>query len=429
MPSIYGGHGRAVHAGASWKAPGSLLVFAFFLAAAPVYWWGLQVAGRHQPADKFAATSSIRLPANLAVGAEGEQSKWPARPSPASIRQYILSTAGEHGSAGLAVSVTAGINAKDLEIALTATDTAADNAVRTVNRLAQSYTEVCRAEWRSRTEHAYAAARDAANRSEREVRDAQGRLEAFYHQRFREPRPTPPQSPPAQKGEPADDPQWAELNRQLGELVQRRDGLLASRYPTHPEIRDLEFRIGGLREQLAATPRRALEQEPAGGMAGPQVPDPAAARTAQDADTVQRLKEAVERASQASQQAARGERQAWQTRLELPQIDLALAEVPPPPPPPAPNVGLLLTALAAGLTTIAGVGMVWAGAAVQPVLVTAAEVGNVLRVPVVGTLRETDSTDGPKTSPRRQRLARAALVLTGVLLIAGFAGTLVVYME
>ena len=53
-----------------------------------------------------------------------------------------------------------------------------------------------------------------------------------------------------------DNPEWVELDRQLGELQRRHDDLLKDRTPLHPAVQDLALRIEELQRQMANMPRQ-----------------------------------------------------------------------------------------------------------------------------------------------------------------------------
>ena len=118
-----------------------------------------------------------------------------------------------------------------------------------------------RAEWKRQTEGPYLLAREAADKAQREHAQDVTRLETFRRQldeaaeaaaKARSAnRPAKPQLSAM-----IDNPQWLALDRQLGELQQRRDEMLVSRTPAHPAVQDLDTRITGLKDQLAATTRQ-----------------------------------------------------------------------------------------------------------------------------------------------------------------------------
>ena len=78
----------------------------------------------------------------------------------------------------------------------------------------------------------------------------------------------------------------------------------------------------------------------------------------------------------------------------------------------------LFAALATGLTTVAGLGMITTGAAIEPALASAAEVQAIAGVPVVGVLPGSGAGRAPTSDPRRQRLLRVGLVAAGIALLA-----------
>jgi hypothetical protein len=146
---------------------------------------------------------------------------------------------------------------------------------------------------------------------------------------------------------------------------------------------------------------------------------------AEIAGRFQMLRAAADQASQAYQQAIRVERQAWRESQQEPRIELELAQpIQVPPAPAHRRIGLLLAALAAGMAAVAGVGMITAGAAMEPTLATLDQAEAVLPVPIVGTIPDIGPASEPKAAQRWQPLMRLSLVVGGLILIAGCVGLL-----
>ena len=211
-----------------------------------------------------------------------------------------------------------------------------------------------------------------------------------------------------------ENPAWTDLDHQKTALAQRCLELLATRMPSHPAVQDLEARIEMLRERLATIPRQMpgpslAEAQSAGQAARPNladVPSPSELRG---------LQRSVAEARQAHNAAVRVDRLAWQARLREPKVGLQLAIQPPPRPRRWPAGALaLLGALGTGLASVAGLGMIAAGASIEPALGTAARLQAAVAVPVLGTVPCDSSAQRPTSSSARQRLLRTALIVLGL---------------
>jgi len=360
-----------------------------------------------------------------------------------------------------------------LLIAVTYTDPHPKQAARVVNDLAQFYAEGSRAAWKRATHRTYVEARDASDRAQRAFLEAKAHLDAFFQQHFKQhrspaeeaansPEPesggdrvigpatsVPPLSPPRSdsptptpatpvpqatiaKPPLVENPEWVELDGQLAEL----------RRLLHPEVQDTELRIDALRQQQATTPRwvsakrsnpLAVLPVPANEPSGRDAPVPkpaealpgqTAAQHTQTAQTFQTLKRAVDRTNRAYKEASRRERQAWQAQLQEPQIKVELARPCNVPPPASPDLGLLLVALASGLTAVTGLGMISAGATLEPILTSVAQAEALLSAPVLGTISATGPASHLSPASRRQPLLRLVLILAGLILLAGCAWVL-----
>jgi hypothetical protein len=353
----------------------------------------------------------------------------------------------------------------ELAVSIAYTHQSPQYSVQLANVLAETFADVCRTEWKGRTHRAYTEAREASQRAEQELLQAKARLDEFSQQHFGLPRAEPPArqsgedagqtkdgraasaglqesdsptSTPATRPKPplVDNPEWTDLSERLAVLERRRVELLVDRTPAHPAVQDTEDRIAELKRQLSETPKRISEEpsdRPAGKSRSPdeqgstepsrQPPELPADRTAPDAaETVrqfQELKQAADRATEAYRQAVQLERQAWEEHQREPQIELDLAEPVRAAAAPAPHrLSLLWAALAASVAVTAGVGMISAGAAVDPALTSVEQARNVLPAPVVGTVPETDAAGRPRSARRRRPLVQMTLVIAGLALIA-----------
>ena len=62
-----------------------------------------------------------------------------------------------------------------------------------------------------------------------------------------------------------ENPEWSELDRQLGVLERRHDEMLNDRTPLHPAVQDLALRIEELQRQVANMPRQIPGKLPTAG--------------------------------------------------------------------------------------------------------------------------------------------------------------------
>ena len=261
------------------------------------------------------------------------------------------------------------------------TDSSSQSAVESANSLADRYVDDLRAEWKRRTEGPYLLAREAADKAQREHAQDVTRLETFRRQldeaaaaaakaRLAN-RPAKPQ--PAAM---IDNPQWLALDRQLGELQQRRDEMLVSRTPVHPAVQDLDTRITGLKDQLAATTRqipRGRADEP--GSADPALSagsstaiggadSPATQLLARaDQEKLESLGLAAEKSGQACDDAESAVKKTLQQQEAGPQFTIEAAQVVENPPPV--DYGwrrLMATTLLSALLMAFGVGSLSMGA-------------------------------------------------------------------
>lgn len=361
-----------------------------------------------------------------------------------------------------------------LAVSITYTDQAADHAARLVNELAESFAEDHRAGWRARARRARVAAQQASDRAQREFIQARARLDAFCRQQFEKLQAGQPADPivlPQQPGEngqaesPAvsagngdaragegpdeqaalvENPAWRDLSQQLVTLKRHRQELLVDRTRLHPEVQDTELRIAALKEQLSATPRqipgtrpgrpgpgseapvgqRHGERQPGGadpaaGRPTPMRPSPVGQNRADRLQRFQALKQEADRAADAYFGAIRQERRACRERHQEPRVELDLAQPSRPPAAPGRRLAPALAALAAGLAVAVGVGMISAGAAIEPVLNTVEQAQELLPAPVVGVVPETAPAGGAERSRRWRPLMRPALIAAGLILIVG----------
>jgi hypothetical protein len=485
---------HTVRPDSSWGLQTLLYVAVFAVTALVVYRWGLATTEKPQPTPDFTATARVHLGGDLQTAANAEkiqqqitspkniyravrQLGLPAKPPP--DEDPLATAARITGEVTRTLRVTADATSlpDELAVCIAYTNPSPRYSIQLANTLAECYAEDCRATWKRLADQAYAAAREATDRAEREFLQAKTHLEEFCQRHFEPRQPAQPANttggpqPQTDDGRPTEDalqrdreipaaatpsalpvdnPEWIELNEQLAALKRRRAELLVDRTPLHPEVQDADVRIAALRQQLSATPRKLASRPFGGALPSPtdgrsddsaaanqstdaQAPAPPASQPpgqtarerAEAARVFQTLRQAANRATEAYLQASRRERQAWQEHQRGPQLQLDLAKPTPAPPSSAPSrTALLLAASGVGLAVAAGVGMISAGSALQPALTTAEQVRNVLPVPIVGTIPETRPVSPPRNARRRRTLFRWALILAGLVLIAGCVGLL-----
>ena len=340
-----------------------------------------------------------------------------------------------------------------------------DRAVRLVNTLAQGYSQQHRAKLEATVHQEYVKARDAAEVARREYLEAKVRFDDFVAQHFLEQQalvqrkpertaePDSPEPPPT--GEPSseavdappppiENPERVEFNRRLAGLQARRERLLTTRTPAHPEVRYVDTQIAALEERLASIP-----EEVAGPPPGPppseaprlesaaveslSVAPDAAARDetieecAEAAAQYDAYKGRLEQARQEYDRLSAIKRGAWERELRAVSVELDLAAGTQLLRAGADrSPGSLLGALAAALAVALGVGMISAGFETDLPLTTPAEVERALRVPVVGTIPARESS--PRRAPARgsRRARRLAKIVSGALLVAVCFGILVI---
>ncbi|MGA2065925.1 MAG: hypothetical protein ABSG86_13205 [Thermoguttaceae bacterium] len=451
MPMVSHGSSSTADRDAAAKMPLALYLVAFLGMAALACWKGLP-AGTPGPCSTGCPPESNDATAQVwirqAGTAAGEPAGPPAGPAPDArdarpgtscpdplqVRRQILAWADESERDRLLVETAPEAAPGACKVSITLRDPKGaregappvEHAAQDVNALAQRYADTFRAEWKSSVDRAYEEARTASERAAEQLQGAQGQLDAVLDRQIQavreasqrlQPPPPAPAPPP-----PADNPDWTNLNRQLSELLGRRAELLAARTPLHPVVQDVEARIEATRRRLALVPRyvAGAAPVPATEVTGPPRVPPAAVADPAELEGLQRV---VEGAGRAHNEAVRVERLAWQARLREPAVELELALEPPPPPRRwPPGAMALLGALATGLTMVVGLGMISAGAGIEPPLVTAAELQAAAGAPVIGTVPGDTGPHEPDGSAMRQRLLRWVLLLLGAL---GLAGSLV----
>jgi hypothetical protein len=481
---------QTVRPGISWKAHKRFYAAVAVMTALLIYLWGWNKAQQADLASEYTATAAVCHPsgsADATVGGgvaasagldfsalqlhirDAENLQHAILAADASLaalpppqREATLRQAIDELRQTLQVSTSAVATPREVRVEMQCSGRDPAFVVALVNTLANQYAQDCRAQWKQRTQEAYQAACDASQAAHRQLTDAKNRLTklvvqagtatgAPYTDNLNADKlPLEAQqatgkaelpadsSLAAQKTSPsepatADNPDWVELNRQLGELEQHRTELLVTRTPLHPAVVETETRIGERKRQLAQTPRTipagsthtaTAAERPANLPPRNAVPAvPAEQRGAENAQqsaelaaALHQLRGEVNRAEDAQFATDQVERQALEACHQTLRLEIQSA-APADRHAPGPGLRVLLTAMTAALTTLGGVVMVAAGVGMEPKLATLEEVELLLPVPVIGTIF--GSGNESHRQPKRQWLTRLALIAAGVTLVAG----------
>jgi hypothetical protein len=169
----------------------------------------------------------------------------PADPEPIRRRLRFSSQAAEPGSRILSIEYT---------------DSHRDQALRLVNELAGRYADAYRAAVAAMLGKADEQAAQAVQQSRKQWQQAEAQRSEF----LRHPPPvqrhtqTPKTAPPPAKPRWVDNPRWADLQRAHDNLLRRRQELLETRTPLHPEVLVVDDLIAQSEAKMAAVPRRLL---------------------------------------------------------------------------------------------------------------------------------------------------------------------------
>ena len=498
MPVTSSDRRCVVRPGSSSASRTVLCLLAFIATGAAVLWMAAANEGRKT--DRYAATATIWHCAAPSGGAGQDTSRGFVSSDPAAVERRVLSEdnlrralrqvkeqeqksrltqndlASGPGRTVQQVRQNLRVAATEASpersgISISYSDRDPDRAIRLVNTLARVCAEQYRAELETSGARHYPEAREAAELARQEYFEAKGRLDDFIGQHFLKQqaladrvascRPELPSADvlPADRAAgstanraveastlpPPLDRETVELQRQLAELEQRRARLLDTRTSLHPEVRDLDARIAGVRQRLPSIPAHPPEQQPevspteegptwgapvAEDLVGTtestqQVPaDELAAELAEAGHAFHSHKDALDRAEEEYDRLAEAKRRAWEAQISTPSIELELAQVGEARQPADEPSGSLLVALASALAVTLGVGLIWSGFDSDVPLATLAEAEAALPVPVVGTIPAT----GPaSTAPKKQsrRGGGLAKIIYGVLLIGVCFGILV----
>ena len=141
---------------------------------------------------------------------------------------------------------------------ISSTEGSPEQALRLVNAVARSYADAHRAAVAAMIAKANDQAAEAVRESRQRWQQAEAQRSEFLRQPAAvEPQPeTPKASPVPAKPHWVANPQWTELQRMHDDLVRRRQELLVTRTPLHPEVLVVNDLIAQSQTKLASVPRR-----------------------------------------------------------------------------------------------------------------------------------------------------------------------------
>jgi len=455
----------------SWKKHKAACAIVFAAVAIPVYLWGPATSRRPQPAEPFTATASLSVQIPDAAGDADGKSTIPSNFDPGQIKKHITSPAnleralrqvgppkgqedrgkGKTGPPARKLQIDAERTSTPggLKIVINCTDTSPQHCTGLVNALAEQYAAECRAQWQGLTRRALLGSQKALEASRQESLAANARLDAFVEQQFnrREAGPQKPAARAARRTVPAesrlvDNPEWLELSAEFERMRRYRAELLVDRTPLHPQVEQHDLRMMALEDKLLSVPKKIsaqaapkrndVEQQPPGqsppqgvNTPGETPPDDSPAERLAAAEKSRELKAAVAQTGRAYDRAVRLERRLWQRHQQEPKIEISRAPTPEPTPAPPRRSAALLAALLAGLASATGVGMIFAGAAMEPTLDSIPQAEAALAVPVVATIPSRGPQRNLALARRRRSILRAAAILAGLILLAGCAAAIV----
>jgi hypothetical protein len=306
--------------------------------------------------------------------------------------------------------------------AVTCFDSDPSQAARAANALAERYARGRLADCRRQADALCAVARARTEKARHDEDQATVRwLEATQqaaeqkradNERFRNSRPAM-----------VENPQWSSLQRQLAELVRRREELLIGLTPLHPTVLDIDARIESVKTELDATPQKIADPAPNGtdgaGTADARIVSQAGAE--RHGSKLAELSAALESAHRARWQAESAQQQAAlgdagpQLAIEPARAVPIASETADCLPPP-----VAWTTLAAGLTMAAGVGLIWLGRSAEPPVANLREIQLDLGETSIHTV-ETDDPPRDFAGLRRRELTRRAAIVAGWCLLAAFS--------
>jgi hypothetical protein len=366
-----------------------------------------------------------------------------------------------------------------VEVSFVFQDGDADRAAGVADRLAEKYAEACRREMELPARQKHEVARHHAEEARAGARLARQQLVQFLDEHFgkhaalAEGRtdetarwaPRLPSLPVVLPGDFSpglpgvrvasdeaplvDNPEWLDLNAQLGRLLGQRERLLVHLMPAHPQVRQLDAQIKRVEALLAEVPRRIPGRKPVvippspepgssqdASMSAPEeppelpTPEPpgfSSEEHAQAARRYEQLAAAAERAEEDDLRWAEQERSAWQAMLSPPPVTVRLSAPAVSSAPSLSGAAMLVAALLAGLATALGLGMILMAGSHRETFASVEDAEAVLPVPVVGTIPATGASSHPGEQGRSP--LAGMLAAGGVMLMVLCAGVVLLVLN
>ncbi len=440
--------------GGSQIARAAICALVFLTSGSIVYW----TAARRTDAPKcYRATATIIEPFPTATGSNAADSIRSFRPDPEAIKRQVLSDASLRRIAASgrpepspasapadpelirrrlrfsSQSAAAGSCVLSIEY----TDSHRDQVLRLVNELARCYADAHREAVAAMLGKADDQAAQAVQQSRQQWRQAEAQRSEF----LRQPAPiqtrteTPKAAPPLAEPRWVDNPQWADLQRAHDDLVRRRQDLLQTRTPLHPQVLVLDDLIAQSEAKMASVPRRLLAGDTdaetrghgdaakvsPGGHAGIAEKGPAQGNQRQPA-----LDAAVQQARVRLDQALQAQRTTQNAHGRAATVDLhptdrcevVAAGVPVP-------WRFLPLALASGLGLATAAGMFFTGLSIDPLVTSARQLQASLSSPLLGPVpiplpagQDDEPAVSEASSVRALNVKGAILVVVCILALA-----------
>jgi len=432
----------------------AISALAFAVAAGGIYWIGLDRPGRSE--GHSAAATVIETAARGDVQGDSQPDTAAGlQPVQQRVANEIISEANlrralpyvdpppgtpDQGDAiarlrrNLRVSVAESSTPGRLEVTVACSGDNPQQAVRLVNRLAEQYARDRRDALQATVVEACRRIGQQRQASRQDLLVARSRLDQFLQRHFQEHHGRAESLVEAADTDDspatpvAEDPAWKALAREHQDHLEHRADLLATHAPRHPAIAELDRKIAKLeatmdkargqvsdedlpavvaRPMIGAAPMPPPPDDPAGPRPSTaQRPQAASGLTAEEHGRVAleyfALAATLDRAQEEYGRLAEARWGAVQRRLDLPALELRLAQPPEPAGAPTGSTRLLLVALAAGLA-MAAAAMSFQGSGGDLVLENVAQAQAALPVPIVGVIPSETSLRPPPASAAERR--------------------------
>jgi len=337
----------------------------------------------------------------------------------------------EQARSRLTVNAFAGAAENETRITVIYTGDTEQSAVAVVNQLAKRFITAQNKRQQAVDETRRQRVGNAVEQARQQVYAERQKFDAFLNEHFEHPTETVDvggdgrgedvKTPAAET--PPINPDWQELTEQLARAEDRRELLLSSRMPLHPEVRATNIEIKTLTAQLNQTPKH-LPDERASADARQGHPTAPGLKKPQSDETLRTYRELIASYDAALQrrQAAAADQKAWQDRwLNEPtapssRFRVAIAghviESHGGATPPG------RVALLALLAIVGGGVLAWGVGAAQRKIASLAELEEHMPLPIVGAI---STNDGPELKPPRTSLAafsKTATLVSELTLVA-----------